>query len=360
MNRSICAIVMLLLAALCAGGRAETFLVSSDLHLTVDRAAHESALNALRIAAEDVDGVILLGDNTNNSHAEEHAFVRSFLATLNRPTYVIPGNHDVTPDISDFIGMYADYGWNRAFSRDTDSASCAVMTDGGTCLLLMDTNDVSGHVEPLGGISEVTCAWVAKTLASLPENIPVIACGHHPILPDDRWRGTPGASELVKVLDGVRLYLCGHVHGFAAVNTEGLQQITVGQPHAYPGWAGILEVTEDGLNWRTLTLYEDAVMQSMRSDAAALAEGIARGTLAGTFHEGDAEAVQWFVRAFDAVMTSSLNAQACAEMLSAPGAMKWREIETKTVVKQWIFGLLENCPQDVRQIDIALIPADGA
>ena len=348
------AVLICLLLALCAGGCAETFLISSDLHLTADGEAHEMALAALRAAAQSVDALILLGDNTNNARDPEHDRVKAFLASLGRPAYVIPGNHDVTLDISDFIGLYADCGWSQAFSRDEASASCAVMTGGGTCLLLLDTNDMQGCVAPLGGISEGTCTWVKDTLSRLAEGTPVVACGHHPILPAERWERTPGAAGLVDALSGVRLYLCGHDHGFAAVKVDGLQQITVGQPHAYPGWAGLLEVTEDALRWQVLPLYSDQVRREMRADAIALAEGMARGTLRDTPYADDEDAIQWFVDAFEAVMTSQLREDTCAAMLSAPAARKWRRVKTRTVVKRWIMGILEDCPQDVRRVDIRL------
>ena len=345
-------LILTALAMLCLTGRAETFLVTSDLHLTRDAAAHAATLEALGSALAKADALILLGDSANNAHREEHALVLDFLAALDKPAYVVPGNHDVTLDISDFIDLYTPYGRDPAFSRDDDSASCAVMTAGGVCLLLMDTNDMPGHVAPLGGISEKTCAWVRETLAALPEGTPVVACGHHPILPAERWERTPGAEGLAEALAGVPLYLCGHDHGFAAVKVGGLQQITVGQPQAYPGWAGLLDVSAEGCRWRVLPLYDEPTRKSMRDGALALAEGMARGTLAGTVHEDDSEAIQWFTEVFGRWLRSELDDDACARLLEAPGAQKWREIETKTVVKKWIFGLLESHPQDVRTIDI--------
>lgn len=348
--------LLLTLLLLLSNTLAETLLVTSDLHLTGNAEAHAAALQALRAAAEAVDGVLLLGDNTNNAHEEEHALVLEFLASLSVPAYVLPGNHDVTLEIADFIDLYGDYGWNQAFSRDEATASCAVFTRGGTCLLLMDTNAMPGYVAPLGGIAQSTCDWVASTLAGLPEGTPVVACGHHPILPAEREQRTPGANALADALRGVRLYLCGHDHGFAAVHADGLQQITVGRPQDYPGWAGLLEVGEEGLHWQVLPLYDAETRLAMRDNAAALAEGMARGTLLGTPHENDAEAVRWFREAFEGVMTSGLTPEVCARLLRDPAAQKWREIETKTVVKKWIFGMLESGQQDVRKIDIMLKP----
>ena len=360
MFKMLSCLLLALLTALSGAGYGERFLASSDLHLTQDRALHASALGALGTAAGDFDGLILLGDTANNAHDAEHAYALEFLDGLGTAAYVIPGNHDLTARLrpGDFARLYGAYGWDGAFARDAETASCAVMTAGGTCLLLLDTNAYNGpdNVAALGGVSDGTLEWVAETLASIKEGTPVIACGHHPILPGSRESMTPGATRLAEALrsGGVRLYLCGHDHGFAAVEADGLQQITVGQPQAYPGWGGALEVTEAGIRWRVLPLYagDDPAWREMAENAARLGERMGRSTLEGTVWEGDEEAVQWFATAFNLIFTSGLTEDICQKLLADPAAQKWREIETRTVVKRWIFGVLENCPQDVREIDL--------
>ena len=39
-------------------------------------------------------------------------------------------------------------------------------------------------------------------------------------------------------------------------------------------------------------------------------------------------------------------------LLADENCRKWREAETRTVAKEWMLNLLENCPEDVRRIDI--------
>ena len=216
--------------------------------------------------------------------------------------------------------------------------------------LLLDTNAYVSpyHVKARGGVADSTVAWARDALSSLPPNTPVIACGHHPLLPD---RLNPALAEALRA-GGVKLYLCGHDHGFAAIKVEGLQQITVGQPQAYPGWAGLLEITPEGYRWQVVPLYsgDDPHWQKMRDGARELGRNMAAGVLKGTVWEDDPEAIRWFEEAFDGVMTSGLSPESCDRLLSEPGAQKWREIETKTVAKKWIFSILESCPQDVRDI----------
>ena len=99
------AILMAGLLLLLSAAAAETFLIASDLHLTGGE--ETPALRALRAA--EGDALILLGDNTNNSREAEHAQMLEFLEALERPAYVIPGNHDMTQrSAPDFIRMYGN------------------------------------------------------------------------------------------------------------------------------------------------------------------------------------------------------------------------------------------------------------
>ena len=360
--------VLWLLAILCVAVRAsaESVMVISDTHMTADTAAYTETMDAVRQAASGCGTGLFLGDNTNNGRTEEHiavtAFARSIAQTAGAEVLMIPGNHDYTSGFGrqEFAREYAAFGWERSFSRDGATASCAVMSAGGTCFLLLDTNQLgpTSRVLPDGGITQETLAWLDGVLSSLPEGTPVVACGHHPILPAERSRRTPGADGLADTLraHGVRLYLCGHDHGFATVEENGLRQITVGQPHAYPGWAGTLEISPEGFRWQTEALYDTAsdYFAGMERSARDLGIRMARGTLQGTSCEGDEAAVGWFASAFTRYVSGELTPDVCAGLLADESCAKWRGIETKTVVRDWIISLLEHCPEDVRQISLMI------
>ena len=51
-----------------AAGEGESFLVISDAHLTKETQEHEAMMEAVIRAAREKDAVLLLGDNTNNTH----------------------------------------------------------------------------------------------------------------------------------------------------------------------------------------------------------------------------------------------------------------------------------------------------
>ncbi|MBR1586100.1 MAG: metallophosphoesterase [Clostridia bacterium] len=359
--------LLLLLGWLAAfSGAAESILVISDLHLTENVSDFVPAMTAVQQQARKSDVLLLLGDNTNNGKPAEHQLLLQWLEKTARETgvqvCVIPGNHDLGQhvDRAAFAGLYAAFGPDRAFARDEGTASYAVMTPGGACLLMLDTNayDSPTHVIPTGGIRAETITWVDSVLAGLDDAVPVIACGHHPLLPESRYQATPGAVELADVMArrGVTLYLCGHDHGFATVDDPRLRQITVGQPHAYPGWGGAVSWDGAGIHWRAQPLYapDSAAYTALRQGAEALGDSMARGTLRGTAYQDDPGAIGWFTRAFVQSVGGELTPEICADLLNDENCRKWREIETRTVVKDWMLGLLENCPLNVKRIDVPL------
>ncbi len=364
-KRLLILFVLLLTAVLmtAADGRAESFLIISDLHLSKGQ-EHEAARKAVIQAAREKDAVLMLGDNTNNAHAEEHALVLKWAKEIRQQTgaevYIIPGNHDYRPHFGpdEFSLQYRSYGWGQSFSRDYVSASYAVMTENGTCLLMMDTNqpDRGQSAMPYGGIWDSTLEWVREVLASLPDGTPVLACGHHPILPQERNDRTPGAYALSQILRayGVGLYLCGHDHGFATVEAENLHQITVGQPQAFPGRAGIVKQEQDGFLWQTEALYDEQSPDFLRlqEDTYSLGRRMGRGTLAATQYAEDEAAAEWFASAFMLFAGGEMTPEKNAGLLADENCQKWRRIETRTVVKDWILNLLENPPADVRHIII--------
>jgi 3',5'-cyclic AMP phosphodiesterase CpdA len=365
----LAALTVCVCAALGESTEPERFLVISDTHLTKETQEHAAMLEAVVQAARGMDAVLLLGDNTNNTHPEEHVLVLDMAEEIRRRSgaevYILPGNHDYSAlrmGPKEFRAQYGAYGWNQAFSQDKETASCAVMTRGGTCLLLLDTNMRDGALgfKADGGIGGSTLVWLQETLEALPDGTPVLACGHHPILPPDRNERTPGANALSQVLRayGAGLYLCGHDHGFATAEEKGLRQITVGRPQAYPGWVGIVEKEETGFRWHTEGIYDaqSPFYIALREGAYALADTMARGTLSTTPYADDEAAIAWFVSAYMLLAGGEMTPEKNAALLADDNCQKWREAETRTLAKEWMLNLLENCPEDVRRIDI---PAGG-
>lgn len=360
--------VILLLTALLLPAHAETTAMIADLHLTADPDEFAGTLGAIEQIAAEADGLIFLGDNTNNGRLEEHSVFLSWLDTLEKktgkPVYVIPGNHDLTGDTSPavFAARYARFGREDAFEKDPESASYAVMTPGGSCLLMLDTNayDPSSRMTEYGETSRDLVVWAEGVLKNLPEGTDVIACGHYPLFPfGDGRDSTRNAQQMAAMLEtyGVRVYFCGHRHNNYTLFTDGLRQINIGVPTSYPAWAGT--VTREGENWhyRVEPLYDPqgSTWLEMQHGARMLAERMASGSLEGTAYEGDEEAIAWFTEAFMAELDSSIGRRS-AEFLAQPGCEKWKKAAVRAVTREWILGVLESEPEDVQDLLIPLHP----
>ena len=99
--RKIMMLLALLFCAMLAGpaiGESESILAISDTHLTQDPQKHAEMMEAVVQAAMGRDAVLMIGDNTDNAHAEEHALVLRWAEEIEQRTgaevYIIPGNHD--------------------------------------------------------------------------------------------------------------------------------------------------------------------------------------------------------------------------------------------------------------------------
>ena len=160
-----------------ASGGAERFLVISDTHITEEARDDDAMQEAVVQAARETDAVLLLGDSTNNAHPEEHNLVLQWTREIRQragaEVYILPGNHDYRPLFGpdEFTAWYTSCGWGRAFSRDIATAGYAAMTENGTCLIMLDTNDFdqTRSALPYGGIAQITLDWVRDVLTSLPD-----------------------------------------------------------------------------------------------------------------------------------------------------------------------------------------------
>ena len=367
--RRLCAAVLTLLL-LIAGSAAcgETVAMIADLHMSMDADAFRDTLQAIQDLAGQTDVLVFLGDNTNNGRTEEHTAFLAWLENLRKaagkPVYVLPGNHDLTGDTTPevFAARYARFGWEKAFDRDPGSASYAVMTPEGTCLLMLDTNAYSpdSRMTEYGEIRESVAAWTGKVLEALPAGTKILVCGHYPVLPFEEGRdSTRNGESLVRLLTshGVMNYFCGHRHSNYTLTLGGFRQINIGVPTGYPAWAGTVTDTDRFWHYRIRPLYdpESETGLQMKQAARALGERMAAGSLENTEYAGDEEAIDWFADAFMAEAESTIG-QIRSELLARDGCAKWRKAKVRSVTREWILGILENGQEDVRDLQIPIHP----
>lgn len=250
----------LLCSCLCAQAENLTIAAAADLHVNPAYRT-TGAINPLEpyhlqlvdaylwdAAQTGADALLLLGDVTNQGKLAQHeALIEKLRAAQAEglAVYVLPGNHDIGEvDAERFAALYADFGYGEALSRDSASLSYSVLL-GHQLLLLLDTNGYSGQRDS-AFLTPQTLDWMRAQLEQAAQRgWQVLAAGHYPLLTPN---STPfsGGEEAARLLAayGVTLYLCGHLHKRCVTVGDGLTELVVEQPIAYP--CSYAVVTADG------------------------------------------------------------------------------------------------------------------
>ena len=158
------------------------------------------------------DLVVLSGDLTQRAKTSEFRTVRDFIAKLEAPVVVTPGNHDV-PLYRVWERVFAPYrNWRRFVSPQLDSVT---RIPGATVVALNSSAPrraiVGGRLDP----HQMDFARGAFAQASAAD-VRVLVTHHHFVATPDGGGGDPlpRAAELLRAFEamGVDLVLGGHVH----------------------------------------------------------------------------------------------------------------------------------------------------
>jgi 3',5'-cyclic-AMP phosphodiesterase len=153
------------------------------------------------------DVVLLTGDLVDKGEPIEYEHLRSLLAPLAMPVFVIPGNHDARAPLR---AAFGDDGYLPA-----DGFIQYAVEDYDLRLVALDTLVPGKHH---GELCSDRLAWLDRTLAAAPER-PTLVFMHHPpfatgIAYMDKY-GLEGADGLAAVIarhNQVERILCGHLH----------------------------------------------------------------------------------------------------------------------------------------------------
>lgn len=196
------------------------FAQISDLHIKrpgklayrrVDTAAYLTRCVArLNTLAPRPDFVVLTGDLVDFGAREEYDHLRSLLAPLEIPYYLVIGNHDGRDALREVFPEHTYLGNPGEFVQY--AATCGPMR-----LVALDTQD-----PPNGGgrLCDARLQWLEATLAADTGTPTVIAMHHPPFVcgiehMDVQSLDAADAAKLAAVVrrfDNVERVICGHVH----------------------------------------------------------------------------------------------------------------------------------------------------
>jgi Icc protein len=189
----------------------------TDTHITapgkllygaVDTAsALERAVAALGRTRPVPDVTLITGDLVDAGVPEEYAYLRTLLAPLRMPIFVIPGNHDAREPMRNAFaaeGYFPRLGFLHYIIEDYPVR-----------IVALDTL-VPG--EAGGALCKGRLQWIEQTLAASPERATLVAMHHPPfatgIVPMDRMglAGSADFAEIIRRHPQVERICCGHLH----------------------------------------------------------------------------------------------------------------------------------------------------
>jgi outer membrane protein assembly factor BamB/predicted MPP superfamily phosphohydrolase len=197
--------------ALVAVGQAPLkFAHVSDTHIGSNNADMD-----LRRTVQDINNdptlqfVVISGDITEFGADKEEKLAKQILDSLNKPWYIIPGNHD---------GNWSESGANifkQVFGSET------FYFKAGKYVFLGTACGPNMRMGP-GQIPRENIEWLDSVLKTIPGNTPIIFVNHYPM--DAGLNNWFEALDRLKTKD-IQLILCGHGHSNHQLNFEGIPGI---------------------------------------------------------------------------------------------------------------------------------------
>lgn len=188
------------------------FATMADLHVlnAKSTAIVNRAVNVIN-AMDDVRFAVVIGDLATDGRLAELNLAKDCLARLNKPYFVVPGNHDVDPTLTDIYANYARAFDEGEWSRDNhDWAFIGLDSCDGT--------------KSTVAIPETRMAWLEKRLKKISQARPIALFVHHPFNPNTKDFRVTNADGVLGLFanHNLKLVAAGHYHGNQAEERDGV------------------------------------------------------------------------------------------------------------------------------------------
>lgn len=185
------------------------------VHLTDTHVGGNTGADDLRRTVKDINEnpaiqfVVISGDITEFGSDEEIKLAKQILDSLNKPWYIIPGNHD---------SNWSENGSNtfkKVFGNETFAFTA------GPYLFLGTHSGPNMRMSP-GQIPRENIVWLDSVLKATDNNTPIIFVNHYP--QDSSLNNWFEAIDRLKQKN-IQLALCGHGHSNQKLNFEGIPAV---------------------------------------------------------------------------------------------------------------------------------------
>ena len=198
----------------------------SDLHFG---RADQQALDwfAASVRNERPDAVIITGDLTMRARSAEYAAAAEWLAKLDVPLSIEPGNHDL-PYYNPWKRIFSPY---KRFRRIERALEKPLMVPGVWLVPLKTTARAQWRFNWSWGVVSRKSLEEALVLleAKPPDHVALVAC-HHPLVGKEEHGATLRGAKALEVLSeaGAHAVLSGHVHDAFDFCRQGVRLIGAG------------------------------------------------------------------------------------------------------------------------------------
>lgn len=185
------------------------------VHLTDTHIGGSTGADDLRRTVKDINEnpaiqfVVISGDITEFGSDDEIKLAKQILDSLNKPWYIIPGNHD---------SNWSENGSNtfkKVFGNETFAFKA------GPYLFLGTHSGPNMRMSP-GQIPRENIVWLDSVLKATDDNTPIVFVNHYP--QDSSLNNWYEAIDRLKQKN-IQLILCGHGHSNQKLNFEGIPAV---------------------------------------------------------------------------------------------------------------------------------------
>ncbi|WP_435227015.1 PQQ-binding-like beta-propeller repeat protein [Niabella hirudinis] len=207
MKRIFCIALCCFFVKLAVAQSAFQFAQISDLHI----GSHD-ADDDLRRTVRDINSnpairfVIVSGDITEFGADAEIKLAKQILDSLNKPWYIIPGNHD---------DNWSESGTNT-FNRIFGNEVFAFNYEG---VHFLGANCGPNMKMSPGQVPYENIVWLDSVLATIPARAPIVFVDHYPL--DSSLNNWYEVADRLKK-HNIQLYMCGHGHQNHRYDFEGI------------------------------------------------------------------------------------------------------------------------------------------
>lgn len=149
-----------------------------------------------------VSGVVVLGDLATMAQPEELRLAREALKPLNKPCYILPGNHDIGPETEGALKRFNDIIGPEHWLLEWEHWT-----------FLGFNSCVGAKSDVILPESEIN--WLRDQLISIDSERPLALFCHHPLNPHSKAYRIINGDEILDLFShhALRLVSSGHWHG---------------------------------------------------------------------------------------------------------------------------------------------------